>query len=129
MGWIRADSLEGVAQKEADFAAVVALFAIALVSLAQPVQFWFDLPNAGQLLTLLLTMEIRAGELVSHGLRPRERPEGEQHTHTCTCIDNIPPHWIFHPKIKIKRGNDIFLKKGSLFEHFGFLHCAFFSFF
>lgn len=95
MGWIRADSLEGVAQKEADFAAVVALFAIALVSLAQPVKFWFDLPDAGQLLTLLLTMEIRAGELVSHGLRPGERPEGE-HTHTSACIDtpNTQPHGL-----------------------------------
>lgn len=81
----RVDSLEGVAQEEADFAAGV-LFAIALVSLAQPVKFWFDLPNAGQLLTLLLTMEIRAGKLVSHGLRPGERPEGE-HTHTCARID------------------------------------------
>ncbi len=83
--WNRVDSLEGVAQEEADFAAGV-LFAIPLVSLAQPVKFWFDLPNAGQLLTLLLTMEIRAGKLVSHGLRPGERPEGE-HTHTCARID------------------------------------------
>lgn len=85
MGWIRVDSLEGITQKEADFAAGV-LFAIPLVSLAQPVKFWFDLPNAGQLLTLLLSMEIRAGKLVSHGLRPGERPEGEL-THTCACID------------------------------------------
>lgn len=73
--WI---SLEGVAQEEADFAAGVALFAVPLVSLAQPVEFWFDLPDAGQLLTLLLTVEIRTGELVSNGLRPGERTEGEQ---------------------------------------------------
>lgn len=75
------DSLEGVSQEEADFATVVALFAVPLVSLAQAVKFWLDLPNAGQLLALLLTVEIRAGELVSHGLWPEERPEVE-HTHT-----------------------------------------------
>lgn len=64
------DLLEGVAQEEADLAAVVALFAFALVALGS-VELRFNLPNAGYLL-LLLTVEIRAGELVSHGLGPKQ---------------------------------------------------------
>lgn len=64
------DLLEGVAQEEADLAAVVALFAFALVALG-PVELRFDLPNAGYLL-LLLAVEIRTGELVSHGLGPKQ---------------------------------------------------------
>lgn len=67
-----ADLLEGVAQEEADLAAVVALFTFTLVPLGS-VELWFDLPNAGYLL-LLFTVEIRTGELVSHGLGPK-------HTH------------------------------------------------
>lgn len=65
---LSADSLEGVAQQEADLAAVVALFAFALVALG-PVKLRFDLPDAGHLL-LLLAVEVRTGELVSHGLGP-----------------------------------------------------------
>lgn len=64
------DLLEGVAQEEADLAAVVTLFAFALVALG-PVELRFDLPNAGYLL-LLLGVEIRTGELVSHGLGPKQ---------------------------------------------------------
>lgn len=64
------DLLEGVAQEEADLATVVALFAFALVALG-PVELRFDLPNAGHLL-LLLSVEIRTGELVSHGLGPKQ---------------------------------------------------------
>lgn len=63
------DLLEGVAQEEADLAAVVARFAFTLVAL-RPVELRFDLPNAGYL--LLLLVEIRTGELVSHGLRPEQ---------------------------------------------------------
>lgn len=58
--------LEGVAQQEADLAAGVALLAFALIAFG-PVKLRLDLPNAGDLL-LILAMEIRAGELVSHGL-------------------------------------------------------------
>ncbi len=64
-----ADLLEGVAQEEADLAAVVARFAFTLVALGS-VELRFDLSNAGYLL-LLLSMEIRTGELVSHGLGPK----------------------------------------------------------
>lgn len=64
------DLLEGVAQEEADLAAVVPLFAFALVALGS-VELRFDLPDAGHLL-LLLAVEIRAGELVSHGLGPTQ---------------------------------------------------------
>ena len=70
--------LEGVAQEEADFAAGVALLAITLFALPQSVQLWFDLPNTGHLLTLLLAMEIWTGELMSHGLRPAEKTETVQ---------------------------------------------------
>lgn len=63
------DLLKGVAQEEADLAAVVTLFTFTLVPLGS-VELWFDLPNAGYLL-LLLTVEIRTGELVSHGLWPK----------------------------------------------------------
>ncbi len=65
-----ADLLEGVAQEEADFAAGVALFPFALVAFG-PVELRFNLPDAGYLL-LLLSMEIRTGELVSHGLGPKQ---------------------------------------------------------
>lgn len=73
-----ADLLEGVAQEEADLAAGIALFAFALVALGS-VELRFNLPNAGNLL-LLFSMEIRAGELVSHGLGPKpthKSSEGE----------------------------------------------------
>lgn len=62
------DLLEGVTQEEADLAAVVALFAFALVAFGS-VELRLDLPNAGDLL-LLLSVEIRARELVSHWLGP-----------------------------------------------------------
>lgn len=70
------DLLEGVAQQEADLAAVVALFAIALVAL-RPVELRLDLANAGHLL-LLLGVEVGTGQLVSHGLGPgHQSSEGE----------------------------------------------------
>lgn len=72
------DSLEGVAQEEADLATGVTLFTFTLVPFGS-VELWLDLPNAGYLL-LLLTVEIGAGELVSHGLRPKHS-EGRGHTH------------------------------------------------
>ena len=62
--------LKGVAQEEADLATVVSLFAFALVALGS-VELRLDLPNTGDLL-LLLTVEIRTGELVSHGLGPKQ---------------------------------------------------------
>lgn len=62
--------LEGIAQEEADLAAVVALFALTRVALGS-VELRFDLPDAGYLL-LLFTVEIRTGELVSHGLGPKQ---------------------------------------------------------
>lgn len=71
------DSLEGVAQQEADLAAGVALFALALIALGS-VELRFDLSDAGYL--LLLLVEIRAGELVSHGFGPEQTqksPEDE----------------------------------------------------
>lgn len=71
------DSLEGVAQQEADLAAGVALLALALIALGS-VELRFDLSNAGYL--LLLLVEIRAGELVSHGFGPKQMqksPEDE----------------------------------------------------
>lgn len=70
------DLLEGVAQQEADLAAVVALFAVALVAL-RPVELRLDLADAGHLL-LLLGVEVGAGELVSHGFGPgHQSSEGE----------------------------------------------------
>lgn len=70
------DLLEGVAQQEADLAAVVALFAITQVAL-RPVELRLDLADAGHLL-LLLGMEVGTGELVSHGLGPgHQSSEGE----------------------------------------------------
>lgn len=66
-----ADLLEGVAQEEADLAAGVALFAFALVAFGS-VELRFNLPNAGYLF-LLLSVEIGTGELVSHGLGPKQR--------------------------------------------------------
>lgn len=70
------DLLEGIAQQEADLAAVVALFALALVALGS-IKLWFDLPNAGYLL-LLLAVKIRTGELVSHGLGPKQTHESSE---------------------------------------------------
>lgn len=64
-----ADSLEGVAQQEADLAAGVALLAFALVALG-PVELRLDLSDAGHL--LLLLVEVGAGELVSHGFGPKQ---------------------------------------------------------
>lgn len=72
-GW---NSLEGVAQQEADLATVVALLAVALVAFG-PVELRLDLPDAGHLL-LLLRVEVRAGQLVSHGFGPAHR--GQEHT-------------------------------------------------
>lgn len=69
------DSLEGVAQQEADLAAGVALFAFALVALG-PVELRFNLSNAGYL--LLLLVEIRAGELVSHGFGPKQMQKSSE---------------------------------------------------
>lgn len=76
-GW---DLLEGVAQQEADLSAVVALLAVALVALG-PVELRLDLPDAGHLL-LLLRVEVRAGQLVSHGFGPAHQREEHTHTHT-----------------------------------------------
>lgn len=77
------DLLECVSQEEADFATVVPRFALAQVALGS-VQLWFNLPDARHLL-LLLAVEIRAGELVSHGLGPKQTHkslEGNiKHTH------------------------------------------------
>lgn len=71
-----ADLLEGVAQQEADLAAVVSLFAVALVAL-RPVELRLDLADAGHLL-LFLSVEVGTGELVSHGLGPgHQSSEGE----------------------------------------------------
>lgn len=69
------DSLEGVAQQEADLAAGVALFAFALIALG-PVELRFNLSNAGYL--LLLLVEIRAGELVSHGFGPKQTQKSSE---------------------------------------------------
>lgn len=65
------DSLKGITQEKADLAAGVAQFALTLVTLWS-VELWFDLPNTGHLL-FLFTMEIRTGELLSHGLGPTQR--------------------------------------------------------
>lgn len=67
------DLLEGIAQEEADLATSVALLAFALIAFGS-VKLRFDLTNAGYLL-LLLSMEIRAGELVSHRFGPKQTHE------------------------------------------------------
>lgn len=83
------DSLEGVAQQEADLAAGVALFAFALIAFGS-VELRLDLPDAGDLL-LLLAVEIRAGELVSHGFGPEHAhngTKGERLKNTHTKLHN-----------------------------------------
>lgn len=91
----RSDLLEGVAQQEADLAAGVALFAFALIAFG-PVELGLDLPDAGDLL-LLLAVEIRAGELVSHGFGP-ERAQNSRGwvTHPAHTHSHTRPHVLLH---------------------------------
>lgn len=118
------DSLEGVAQQEADLAAGVALFALALIALGS-VELRFDLSNAGYL--LLLLVEIRAGELVSHGFGPKQNeykvkirehacintPKGLCNSGTQELNDSAAAFWRFctyltPPKHKCPFGNSRF---------------------